>query len=299
MITPGQEQALRNALGTTPLMTTPSKTTQYSQYDPAKMQALKSALATPRQTVSGWESFANTLAQTPQAQAFEGGFGEQIIDPWSAGLSSLAQGFGGAYSARKADEREAANQAREDAIKMAELENEAAKKVITDQIELKNNSKQVEEVNNIKNSLNALYALKERNRQNVAGFDNKFDVKNPDGTINIEKTLEAYKGKNPHGLFGRNWDNPNSFWGWGESRNEADVRSRFKTYKETQLRNIYDTLRGSGAITEQEMQTMAETAKNATNPYELDVALDEFITNIESKYGMQKEPQKTSSGKSF
>ena len=46
----------------------------------------------------------------------------------------MARGFGSAYGAKTADERAVANQAREDAIKAAELDNEAAKKVITDQV---------------------------------------------------------------------------------------------------------------------------------------------------------------------
>lgn len=280
MITPAQEAAVRQALGSTPgQMFSPSTTTQYTQYSPEKLEALKNALSAKK---SGFETFANGLANAPQAQAFTGGFGEQIIDPWSAGLSSFARGFGNTYSEKAADAREAE-------LKAAQLEAEADKKTITDQVDLKKDptaAKQEEEASKLQGSLNALRSLKERNRQNVAGFDNAYDVKNPDGTINIEATMQKYKGANPHGLFGRNWDSPNSFWGFGESKSEADVRQRFKNMKETQLRNIYDTLRGSGAITEQEMATMAQSVNNATNPYELDLALDEFITNIEAKNGL-------------
>ena len=129
-MTPVQELQLRNALN--PM--TPSTTTQRTQYEPDKLQALKAALASPRQTMSGMEAFANALAQYPETRSFTGGFGEEIINPWAVGLSSLARGFGSAYGAKTADERAVANQAREDAIKAAELDNEAAKKVITDQV---------------------------------------------------------------------------------------------------------------------------------------------------------------------
>ncbi len=125
MITPAQEAAVRQALGSTPgQMFSPSTTTQYTQYSPEKLEALKNALSAKK---SGFETFANGLANAPQAQAFTGGFGEQIIDPWSAGLSSFARGFGNTYSEKAADAREAE-------LKAAQLEAEADKKTITDQV---------------------------------------------------------------------------------------------------------------------------------------------------------------------
>lgn len=274
---------------------------QRTQYDPVKLQAVMTALNKPRALKTRGEIIAEALANIPEERSFTGGFGEEIISPWSMALSSFARGFGSAYKAKKEDERERANEERENALKAAQLALEADKSVVTDQIGrdyLKvndPNAKAEQEQVKKQEALNALYALKERNKQNVAGFDERFDIKNPDGTINIEKTMANYKGRNPHGIFGRNWTSPNSFWGWGESKNEADVRQKFQAFKETQIRNVYDTLRGAGAITEKELETMAKTAEKATNPYELDVAINEFIKNIEAK----KEMPQSSNGKAF
>lgn len=137
-----QELALRNALGTNIQMALPQtvqpvvktqRQVSATQYDPEKLAALKSALTAPRMKMGKWESLANALAQTPEARSFTGGFGEEIINPWAVGLSSLARGFGSTYGALKANEREVAEQAREDAIKAAQLEAEATKQAITDQ----------------------------------------------------------------------------------------------------------------------------------------------------------------------
>lgn len=108
---------------------------QRVQYDPQKLEALKVALGIKRPTMSKWEAIANALAQTPEARSFTGGFGEEIINPWAEGLSNFARGFGSAYAMRKADEREKAEQAREDAIKAAQLDYEASKQQIANQIE--------------------------------------------------------------------------------------------------------------------------------------------------------------------
>lgn len=106
---------------------------QRTQYDPEKLQALKTALATPRRVMSRDEIWANALANYPEAKSYTGGFGEEIINPWAEGLSNFARSFGSAYAAAKADEREKAEQAREDAIKAAQLEYEASKQNVTDQ----------------------------------------------------------------------------------------------------------------------------------------------------------------------
>lgn len=106
---------------------------QRTQYDPEKLLALKTALATPRRGISQDEIWANALANYPEAKSYTGGFGEEIINPWGEGLSNFARSFGSAYAAQKADEREKAEQAREDAIKAAQLEYEASKQNISDQ----------------------------------------------------------------------------------------------------------------------------------------------------------------------
>lgn len=107
---------------------------QKVMYDQAKLQALKDALAIKRPTMGTWEAFANTLSNAPETRSFTGGFGEEIINPWAVGLSSLARGFGGTYSARKASEREAEEKAREDAIKAAQMDLEASKQQVTDSV---------------------------------------------------------------------------------------------------------------------------------------------------------------------
>lgn len=118
----------------------PVKKTQYqvqrTQYDPEKLLALKTALATPRRVMSQDEIWANALANYPEAKSYTGGFGEEIINPWAEGLSNFARGFGSTYAAAKADEREKAEQAREDAIKAAQLDYEASKQNISDQTAL-------------------------------------------------------------------------------------------------------------------------------------------------------------------
>ena len=110
------------------------------RYDPAKLQALrlaltsgrgdlkplKSAMTAPRPVISKWEAVANALAQAPEAKSYTGGFGEEIISPWAEGLSAFTRGFGQAYGMRAASQREADAQAREDAIKAAELDYKVA-----------------------------------------------------------------------------------------------------------------------------------------------------------------------------
>jgi hypothetical protein len=108
--------------------------TQGTKYDPEKLQALKTALETPRPVMSRDEIWANALANYPEAKSYTGGFGEEIISPWGEGLSNFARSFGSAYAAQKADEREKAAQAREDAIKAAQLEFDASKQNVTNQV---------------------------------------------------------------------------------------------------------------------------------------------------------------------
>lgn len=107
---------------------------QKVMYDQAKLQALKDALAIKHPTMSGWESFANTLAQTPEMRSFTGAYGTEVFNPLGNGISSLMRGFGGTYSARKASEREAEEKAREDAIKAAQMDLEASKQQVKDSV---------------------------------------------------------------------------------------------------------------------------------------------------------------------
>ena len=109
------------------------RTVQGTQYDPAKLQALRTALTAPRPQITRDEIWANALANYPEARSFTGGFGEEIISPWAEGISAFARSFGNVYGARKAAQREEAEKAREDAIKAAEIENEAAKQAVSEQ----------------------------------------------------------------------------------------------------------------------------------------------------------------------
>lgn len=138
-ITP-EQQAMNNMAGiqlsmpqSVQKVTKKSWASQGTQYDPEKMQALRDALGLPRPKMTWQEALANSLAQTQNPQAFTGGFGEQFIDPWGTGFASLARGFGSTYGVRAANAREVAEKEREDAIKMAELENEAAKRTVSNQ----------------------------------------------------------------------------------------------------------------------------------------------------------------------
>lgn len=118
---------------------TNTKTTmQRTQYDPQKMQALMTALNKPRALKSRGEIIAEALANVPEARTFTGGFGEEIVDPFSMALSSFARGFGNAYKAKKEDERERANEAREDAIKAAQFALEADKQQVAKEIAVEN-----------------------------------------------------------------------------------------------------------------------------------------------------------------
>lgn len=109
-------------------------TVQGTQYNPSKMEALLNALKTPQIKKSAMESFANTLATVPEAQSFKGAYGVDVVNPWSVGLSSLTRAFGNAYGDRLAARREAEMKEREDAIKAAQLEAEATKQAISNQI---------------------------------------------------------------------------------------------------------------------------------------------------------------------
>lgn len=106
-------------------------TTARVQYDPVKMAALRQALQTPHSRMSGMEAFANALANMPETRSYTGGFGEEIISPWAEGTNAFLRAFGSTYGNRAAALREAREKAREDAIKNAEFENEAAKQNVT------------------------------------------------------------------------------------------------------------------------------------------------------------------------
>lgn len=115
-------------------VTKTQRTIQSTQYDPDKLQAVVNALRTPTLKKSRMETFANALAGVSDAPSFKGAYGVDVINPWAVGLSSLSQGFGGAYGDRLASAREAEMQDRENALKAAQLEAEATKQAISDQV---------------------------------------------------------------------------------------------------------------------------------------------------------------------
>lgn len=105
-----------------------SSQTKTISYDPAKFAALKEALMKPKAPKSGMEIFAEHLANTPEAQGFKGGFGEDIYNPYGLILGGLMRGFGQGYSQRKAAEREAADRKDELALRLAQLDYENSKR---------------------------------------------------------------------------------------------------------------------------------------------------------------------------
>lgn len=105
---------------------------QRTQYNPEKLQAVMNALQQPSLRRSAMESAAKVLAEMPEAQSFKGAYGVDVINPWDVGLSSFARSFGSAYADRKAGEREAAMQDRENALKAAQLALDADKAAITE-----------------------------------------------------------------------------------------------------------------------------------------------------------------------
>ena len=115
-------------------VTKTQRTVQSTQYDPDKLQAVVNALRTPTLKKSRMETLANALAGVSDAPSFKGAYGVDVINPWAVGLSSLSQGFGGAYGDRLASAREAEMQDRENALKAAQLEAEATKQAISDQV---------------------------------------------------------------------------------------------------------------------------------------------------------------------
>lgn len=107
---------------------------QSVQYDPEKMQNLIKALQAKRPEVSKWDALASALQNYPETRSFKGGYGEEIINPWASGIESFAKAFGTVYSMGKTAERNKLEQEREDAIKAAQLEAEASKQQVVDQI---------------------------------------------------------------------------------------------------------------------------------------------------------------------
>lgn len=112
-----------------------------TQYNPEKLQALVSALTSPRakQQIekNKWEMLSNALASNISSPEFEGAYGIKFTNPYLDALSSGVNVFNSLYSAQQQQARDLANQdvelqnlAREDAIKAAQLEAEATKQAV-------------------------------------------------------------------------------------------------------------------------------------------------------------------------
>lgn len=183
-----QQQQVMGALGypvmalpqTVQPVTNTKKTVQRTQYDPNKLSAVLAALKKPRALKTRGEVIAEALANVPEARSFTGGFGEEIINPWSMALSSFARGFGNAYKSKKEDERERAKEEREDALKAAQLELEATKQAIADETENTHikyndpNSKQLQEMQEQMKNMNTLNMLSNQLEEIGTRFDDDF-----------------------------------------------------------------------------------------------------------------------------
>lgn len=166
-------------------VTKTSTQVQKTSYAPDKLEALMTALQAPRLKKSRMETLAGALAGVQDAPSFKGAYGVDVINPLAVGLSSLAQGFGGAYGDRLASAREAAMQEREDAIKAAQLEAEATKQAISDQIGLdymkvndpkaKSADQQAQDIQQRQAALNALKDLEELSQGGIGGWNNESD----------------------------------------------------------------------------------------------------------------------------
>lgn len=262
-----------------PQTVVPVTKTQYqvasTQYDPNKLAALKSALTAPRMKMSKWESLANALAQTPESRSFTGGFGEEIINPWAVGLSSLARGFGGTYGALKADEREIAEKEREDAIKAAQLEAEATKQAITAQI-----AKDYLKVND-PNAKAAQAAQEQLKNQNVISsmskeledigtrFDNSFK--------NIDEMQEAST------RWGRMWTN--GMFGVGTTDSEKLARDQFNAWKGSMKNVLVNANRqaGSGSMSDADAARYEQDIGKAKTPAEARNILRSFESRMNAE----------------
>lgn len=245
---------------------------QRVMYDPQKLQALKDALGVARPTMSKWEAVANALAQTPEARSFTGGFGEEIINPWAVGLSSLARGFGGAYSARKASEREAEEKAREDAIKAAQMDLEASKQQVTDSVAQDYikfndpNAKGMQELEKQAKDLQTVQVLMNQLEDIGTRFDDEFanidDIQN-----NATKFGTATRG---------------ALWGAGRSTREKQGQEDFDAWKGS-VKNILvnaNKQAGSGAMSDADAARYEQEIGKAKDPAQARNIMRSFWTRL-------------------
>lgn len=278
---PDQESALRNALGTNIQMALPQTVqpvvkTQHqvsaTQYDPEKLAALKSALTAPRMKMGKWESLANALAQTPEARSFTGGFGEEIINPWAVGLSSLARGFGNTYGALKANERAVAEQAREDAIKAAQLEADATKQAVTDQEAL--DWMKVDNPN-----AKSIQAAQEQANMKLT-LDNMMSDLEDIGTRFDSSFKNIDEMQKDSTRWGRMMTN--GFFGVGVSDKEKLARDQFDAWKRSMQNVLVNANRqaGSGTMSDADAERYEQNILKSKNPAQARNILDSFMARM-------------------
>lgn len=283
-ITPEQQQAMNNMAGIQFAMpqsvvpvTKKTWSSQSTQYDPNKMQALRDALGLPRPKMTWQEALANTLSQAQNPQAFTGGFGEQFVDPFGTGFASLARGFGNTYGVRAANAREIAEKEREDAIKMAELENEAAKRTVSSQVmddyvkfndpNAKGAATEQQRVRTVDGMLNELEEIGTR-------FDD--DFKNID---DMEKN-ETRLGRESRG----------ALWGIGRSTDERQALNDFMGWQGNIKNVLVDANRkaGSGTMSDADAARYEQGISQAKSLPEARAILRQFKKRLE--LGMDENP---------
>lgn len=193
---------------------------QSVQYDPEKLQALIKALQSKRVEPSKMDVLAKALAQAPETRSYTGGFGEEIVNPWTSAISALARGFGSAYSNYADAKREAENAAREDAIKAAQLEAEASKQAITDtriddQMKLNDpNAKLIQAAQEKQQAMSQLDMLEKQLEDIGTRYDN--DYENID---DMEKRLTKADAQRVDAL-----------WGFGVTAKERKARNELNAW---------------------------------------------------------------------
>lgn len=113
-------------------VTTKNRQVQYTQYNPAAVEAYKNAFGKVAPRASAAELIANALAGMPDAPSYTGAYGTQTINPVVSGLANALQGFGGVYGARKQQEREYLTDMLRAEQEMARIQMEMGKKNITE-----------------------------------------------------------------------------------------------------------------------------------------------------------------------
>jgi hypothetical protein len=245
---------------------------QSVQYDPEKVQNLIKALQTKRPEVSKWEVLANALSNYPQTRSFKGGYGEEIINPWASGIESFAKAFGSTYSALKANERQRLEQEREDAIKAAQLEAEASKQAITDEIAkdyIKYNDPNAKTIQAAQEQANTMLTL-DNMMNDLEDIGTRFDS-------SFKNIDEMQKGST-------RWGRMITDQGWGlrTSDEEKLARDQFRAWKGS-IKNVLvnaNRQAGSGNMSDADAERYEQEIGKAKTPAQARNILDSFVARI-------------------